>query len=210
MGEKAENIVWHSSRVTRHDRAKLLGNQPCVVWLTGLSGCGKSTIAVRLEQYLLGQRFPAYVLDGDNLRHGLNRNLGFSPEDRSENIRRVGEVAKLMADAAIVPIVSLISPYQQDRALVRSLLGPGEFVEVFVDAPLEVCEKRDPKGLYKKGRAAIASGKPMMMTGLDAPYEAPEFPEIHVFTDRQSVEECVQALMNYLVVHGRLIRNQPL
>lgn len=208
MPPKAKNIVWHSGKVTRDQRAELFGTWPCVVWLTGLSGCGKSTIAVLLEQQLLAQGHPAYILDGDNLRHGLNRDLGFSAQDRSENIRRVGEVAKLFTDAGIVAIVSLISPYRQDRALARGLLGPGEFVEVFVDAPLAVCQQRDPKGLYKKAQAAIAAGKPMMMTGVDAPYEAPEAPELHLATDRQSAEQCTGLILDYLRTHGRL-RTKP-
>lgn len=205
MQTKAENIVWHAAKVTRQQRTEIFGTAPCVVWLTGLSGCGKSTIAVKLEQQLLAHGHPAYVLDGDNLRHGLNRDLGFSATDRSENIRRVGEVAKLLSDAGFIAIVSLISPYKKDRGTARQLLGPEEFIEVFVDAPLEICRQRDPKGLYKKADAAIAAGKPMMMTGVDAPYEPPEAPELHLATDRQSVEQCVQQILDYLWQHRRLL-----
>ncbi len=208
MQPKAKNIVWHSAEVTRQQRAEIFCTAPCVVWMTGLSGCGKSTIAVQLEQQLLAQGYPAYILDGDNLRHGLNRDLGFSAADRSENIRRVGEVAKLLTDAGFIAIVSLISPYKKDRALARQLLGPGEFVEVFVDAPLAVCRQRDPKGLYKKADAAIAADKPMMMTGVDAPYEPPEMPELHLTTDKQSAEECVQQIQDYLWKHHRLLPHQ--
>jgi adenylylsulfate kinase len=201
---KATNIVWHASLATREDRTRVSGSLPTVVWLTGLSGCGKSTIAVALEKALLSAGHMAYVLDGDNVRHGLNKNLGFSPEDRAENIRRIGEVAKLFADAGVIAITSFISPYRADRAAVRSLLKPGEFVEVFVDAPLEVCESRDPKGLYKKARAAVAEGKGLMFTGIDAPYEAPEAPELHLRSDREPPESCVNCVIAYLRKHGRL------
>lgn len=203
--ETPRNIVWHPHAVTREQRAAVTRARPAVVWLTGLSGCGKSTIAVALEERLIAAGHAAYVLDGDNVRHGLNRDLGFSPQDRVENIRRIGEVAKLFADAGMIAITSFISPYRADRATVRALLGPGEFVEVFVDAPLEVCEKRDPKGLYKKARAAIAEGRGLMFTGLDAPYEPPEQPEIHLHSDRQAPDECAAAIIEYLQAHGRLL-----
>ena len=201
---KATNIVWHPSVATRADRTNVSKAQPTVVWLTGLSGCGKSTIAVALEHALLAAGHMAYVLDGDNVRHGLNKNLGFSPEDRTENIRRIGEVAKLFADAGVVAIASFISPYRADRAGVRALLGPGEFVEVFVDAPLAVCEARDPKGLYKKARAAAAAGKGLMFTGIDAPYEAPESPEIRIHSERESPEDSVGRIVTFLRERGRL------
>ncbi|MGC8625429.1 MAG: adenylyl-sulfate kinase [Phycisphaerae bacterium] len=201
---KATNITWHPSKVTPDDRAAATHNRPCIVWLTGLSGCGKSTIAAALEHALILARHPAYVLDGDNLRHGLNSDLGFSPEDRTENIRRAGELARLFADAGLIVIASFISPYAADRQRVRALVGRDEFVEVFVDAPLAVCQQRDPKGLYKKARAAISAGKPMGFTGIDAPYETPVNPEIHLRTHQQSVPEAVEIILNYLRRHGRL------
>ncbi len=202
---KATNITWHPSKITPQLRASATHNRPCIVWLTGLSGCGKSTIAVALEHALISAGHPSYVLDGDNLRHGLNSDLGFSPEDRVENIRRAGELARLLADAGLIVIASFISPYAADRRRVRHLVGPDEFVEVFVDAPVEVCEKRDPKGLYKKARAAVAAGKPLGFTGVDAPYEAPEHPELHLRSDQQSAQQSVETVFNYLRQHGRLM-----
>jgi len=200
--QKADNITWHAGHVTRDERIDLLGQRPCCVWLTGLSACGKSTIAMALEQVLISRGHAAYVLDGDNIRHGLNRNLGFSPEDRAENIRRIGEVAKLFVDAGLIVITSFISPYRSDRDGVRALLAAGEFIEVFVDAPIEVCASRDPKGLYGKAMRGEIKG----FTGVspDAPYEAPLAPELHLRTDRQSVEECVAAVAGYLEAHGYL------
>jgi adenylylsulfate kinase len=176
--------------------------KPCCIWLTGLSACGKSTIAMALEQVLIQRGHLAYVLDGDNIRHGLNKNLGFSPEDREENIRRIGEVAKLFVDAGLIVITSFISPYRADRDKVRALLQPGEFVEVFVDASVEVCAKRDPKGLYEKAMR----GEIKNFTGVspDAPYEAPANPELHVKTDEISVEEAVATLLDYLESKGHL------
>lgn len=201
---KATNITWHPSRVTAADRAAATHNRPCILWLTGLSGCGKSTIAGALEHALIASGHPAYVLDGDNLRHGLNSDLGFSPQDRAENIRRAGELARILADAGLIVIASFISPYAADRLRVRQLVGPDEFVEVFVDAPVEVCEARDPKGLYKKARAAVAAGKPLGFTGIDAPYETPSNPEIHLKSQEQSVSQAVEIIFNYLRRHGRL------
>jgi len=200
--QKADNITWHPGHVTREERMNLLGQRPCCLWLTGLSACGKSTIAMALEQVLIQRGYPAYVLDGDNIRHGLNKNLGFSPEDRAENIRRIGEVAKLFVDAGLLVITSFISPYREDRDNVRRLLAPGEFVEVFVDAPVDVCASRDPKGLYEKAmRGEIKS-----FTGVspDAPYEPPLSPEIHLRTHEQTVEECVATLLDYLQRKGYL------
>jgi len=202
---KSLDIVWHAHTVTREDRSAVTRARPTVLWLTGLSGCGKSTIATAIEHRLLTTGHAAYVLDGDNVRHGLNRNLTFSPADRTENIRRIGEVAKLFADAGLIAITSFISPYRADRQLVRDLFPAGEFIEIFVDAPLEVCESRDPKGLYKKARAAVAQGKGMMFTGIDAPYEAPTSPEIHLHSDTQPTAACVDILLNYLHTHDRLL-----
>ena len=202
---KATNITWHPSKVTAEDRAAVTHNRRCIVWLTGLSGCGKSTIAVALEHALISLGHPAYVLDGDNLRHGLNSDLGFSPADRVENIRRAGELARLLADAGLIVIASSISPYAADRQRVRQLMGPDEFIEVFVDAPVEVCERRDPKGLYKKARAAVAAGQPLGFTGVDAPYEVPGNPEIHLRTHEQSAPQSVEKIFNYLRQHGRLL-----
>lgn len=203
--QKATNIVWHAALATPELRSAVSGARGTVVWLTGLSGCGKSTIAMALERALLASEKMAYVLDGDNVRHGLNKNLGFSPEDRTENIRRIAEVAKLFADAGIIAIASFISPYRADRAAARSLLKPGEFVEVFVDAPIELCEQRDPKGLYKKARAAVAAGKGLMFTGIDAPYETPEHPELHVRSGFETVEQSVERIIAHLKKTERLV-----
>jgi adenylylsulfate kinase len=198
--QKATNITWHAGHVDRSHREALLGQRGVTVWLTGLSGSGKSTIAVAAEAELLERGRMAYVLDGDNIRHGLNRNLGFSPEDRTENIRRIGEVARLFTDAGVIVFSSFISPYRADRDAVRALMGEGDFIEVFVDASVETCEARDVKGLYKKARA----GEIPEFTGISAPYEAPERPEIVVDTNRQSVEESVGQIVSYLDEKGYL------
>jgi bifunctional enzyme CysN/CysC len=194
---KSKNIFWTEGKITAHQRAIRAGHRGAVVWLTGLSGAGKSTIAQALERELFHRAMQTYVLDGDNIRHGLNSNLGFSPDDRVENIRRVSEVARLMADAGTVVITAFISPYRMDRRRAReiALEGNAEFIEVFVDAPLEVCETRDPKNLYKKARA----GEIREFTGIDAPYEAPEDPEIVVHTDQQSVDESVATILEQLL-----------
>ena len=194
---KSKNIVWNEGKITVQQRARHNGYRGAVVWLTGLSGAGKSTIANMLESELFGRGMHTYVLDGDNLRHGLNANLGFSPEDRIENIRRVSEVAKLMADSGAVVITAFISPYKLDRRRAReiALEGKMEFIEIFVDAPLEVCEARDPKNLYKKARAGLIR----QFTGIDAPYEAPDNPEIVVRTHEQSVEESVTVILEQLL-----------
>jgi bifunctional enzyme CysN/CysC len=199
---KSENIFWNESDITAVRRAARNGHRGAVVWLTGLSGAGKSTIASALEKELFQRSMNTYVLDGDNLRHGLNSNLGFAPEDRSENIRRVSEVAKLMADAGTVVITSFISPYRLDRRLAReiALQAGAEFVEIFVNAPLAVCEERDPKGLYEKARAGKLKG----FTGIDAPYEAPDDPEIVVQTDQQSPRESVDRILEELLPRLRL------
>jgi bifunctional enzyme CysN/CysC len=194
---KSKNIFWTEGKITARARARRSGHRGAVVWFTGLSGAGKSTIALALERELFQRAMHTYVLDGDNIRHGLNSNLGFSPEDRVENIRRVSEVAKLMADAGAVVITAFISPYRMDRRRAReiALEGNAEFIEVFVDAPLEVCETRDPKNLYKKARA----GEIREFTGIDAPYEAPEDAEIVVHTDRQSIDESVATILEQLL-----------
>ena len=191
---KAENLTWHIGEVDRDARATAHGHRGAILWLTGLSGSGKSTIGHRVERMLIERGAFAYVLDGDNIRHGLNRDLGFSPEDRVENIRRIGEVARLFGDAGALVLSAFISPYRKDRDRVRALMGPGEFIEVFVDTPLEICEARDPKGLYKKARAGEISN----FTGLDAPYEAPENPEVHLETADLSVDGAASQVIRYL------------
>jgi adenylylsulfate kinase len=196
--QKATNIVWHQGAVTRDDREQLNGHRGCTVWLTGLSGSGKSTIAVDLEKRLLERGVRTYILDGDNIRHGLNKNLGFSPEDRTENIRRIGEVAKLFTDAGLVTLTAFISPYRADRDQVRAIMRPGDFVEVFVECPVEVCEQRDVKGLYKKARA----GEIKEFTGVSAPYEAPEAPELTIDTAGQSVEASACQILAHLERQG--------
>jgi adenylylsulfate kinase len=202
--QKATNITWHAGNVTRDEREKLIGQKGVIVWMTGLSASGKSTIAVILEQMLLHQKKHAYRLDGDNIRHGLNKNLGFSAEDRAENIRRIGEVARLFADAGVIAITSFISPYKKDRDAVRAGSKPGEFVEVYINASVATAEQRDPKGLYKKARAAVAAGKGMGFTGIDDPYEAPEKPEIVIETESVSAEEAARQILAYLEKGGYL------
>jgi len=202
--QKATNITWHAGSVTQQERHSLLNQKGVTVWMTGLSASGKSTIAVILEQMLLHQKKHAYRLDGDNIRMGLNKNLGFSAEDRAENIRRIGEVAKLFTDSGTITICSFISPYRKDRDAVRAGSKPGEFIEVYVHVPLELAEQRDPKGLYKKARAALASGKGMGFTGVDDPYEAPENPEILIETEKQSAEESARQILAYLEKGGYL------
>ena len=196
--QKATNIKWHHGKITKEDRIKLMKQKGVTIWLTGLSGSGKSTIAVELEHALLENGHQAYILDGDNIRHGLNKNLGFSPEDRSENIRRIGEVAKLFTDANIITITAFISPYRQDRENARKLQKNGEFIEVYVKCPLEVCEQRDTKGLYKKARA----GEVKEFTGISAPYEEPVNHEITIDTSKMPVEESIRAILKYLEEKG--------
>lgn len=191
---KSQNITWHDSEVTKTERQAQNGHKSVVLWFTGLSGSGKSTISVALEKALFERRIHAYRLDGDNIRHGLNNNLGFSPEDRKENISRIGEVSKLLADAGLITLTAFISPYREDRDRVREILEDGEFIEVYAKASVETCEQRDPKQLYKKARA----GEIKNFTGIDAPYEAPEHAEIVVDTETTSVEEAVQQILNYL------------
>ena len=191
---KGENLTWHVGEVDKAARTAAHGHRGAVLWFTGLSGSGKSTIGHRVERMLIERGAFAYVLDGDNIRHGLNSDLGFTPEDRVENIRRIGEVARLFSDAGALVVSAFISPYRKDRDRIRGLMGEGEFVEVFVDTPLEVCEARDPKGLYKKARAGEISN----FTGLDAPYEAPESPEVHLRTADLSIDEAATQVIRYL------------
>ncbi len=195
--QKATNIVWHQGAVTRADREQMNGHKGCTVWLTGLSGSGKSTIAVDLEKRLCERGVRTYILDGDNMRHGLNKNLGFSPADRTENIRRIGEVAKLFTDAGVVALTAFISPYRADRDQVRALM-PDDFIEVHVECPVDVCEQRDVKGLYKKARA----GEIKEFTGVSAPYEAPLTPELTIDTSEQSVDASARQILAYLEQHG--------
>ena len=197
-GQKATNIKWHHGKITKVDRVNLLNQKGVTIWLTGLSGSGKSTIAVELEHALIENRHQAYILDGDNIRHGLNKTLGFSPEERTENIRRIGEVAKLFTDAGIITITAFISPYREDRDAVRRLLSDGEFIEVYVKCPLDVCEERDTKGLYKKARA----GEVKDFTGISAPYEEPLNPELTIDSSKLTVEESTRAVLNYLEEKG--------
>lgn len=197
---KSTNIVWHNSEVSKLDRQKLNNHQSAILWFTGLSGSGKSTISVELEKQLHERNLRTYRLDGDNIRHGLNKNLGFSAEDRTENIRRIGEVSKLMIDAGLFTLTAFISPYKEDRDQVRQLVGNGDFIEVYVKASLDACEKRDPKGLYKKARAGEIKG----FTGIDAPYEQPENPEIILDTNELSVTESAQEIIEYLKENGYL------
>jgi adenylylsulfate kinase len=198
--QKATNITWHEGAVAHEEREQLLNQKGVTVWMTGLSASGKSTIACILEQMLLHQKKHAYRLDGDNIRHGLNKNLGFSAEDRAENIRRIGEVAKLFTDAGVIAITSFISPYKKDRDAVRASMKPDEFVEVYVQVSLEVAEQRDPKGLYKKARAGQLRG----FTGIDDPYETPEKPEILIETETTSAEDAAKQILRHLEKGGYL------
>jgi adenylylsulfate kinase len=191
---KNENIVWHEHHVKKEDRAKLKQQAPCILWFTGLSGSGKSTVANAVESLLFKMGKHTFLLDGDNVRHGLNKGLSFSEEDRIENIRRVGEVAKLFTDSGLIVLTAFISPFLKDREMVRQMGESGEFIEVFIDTPLSVCEQRDPKGLYKKARA----GEIKDFTGIDSPYEAPVNPEIHIVNDGITVEEAAGQVVEYL------------
>ena len=197
---KATNITWHEGHVNREEREKLLKQKGALIWMTGLSGSGKSTIAYTLEHALVQRGHLSYVLDGDNIRHGLNKNLGFSAEDRTENIRRIGEVGKLFADTGVITITAFISPYRADRAIARETVGAGSFFEVFCDTPLDVCEQRDPKGLYKKARAGEIKG----FTGIDDPYEAPEKPELVIDTSKLSPQDAAIALIGMLEEAGKI------
>jgi adenylylsulfate kinase len=188
------NIVWHQTSITKEDRRKRNGHHSAILWFTGLSGSGKSTIANVVSKKLFDLGIQNYVLDGDNIRHGLNKDLGFSAEDRTENIRRIGEVAKLFVDSGQFVLTAFISPFAQDRELVRNLVEKDEFIEVYVKCPLEECERRDPKGLYKKAR----NGEIRDFTGIDSPYEAPVSPELILETDRYTIDECANQVLAYL------------
>jgi adenylylsulfate kinase len=203
---KATNITWHEGHVTREERGALLKQKGATLWFTGLSGSGKSTIAFTLEHALVQRGRLAYVLDGDNIRHGLNKNLGFTAADREENIRRIGEVAKLFADCGVLTLTSFISPYRKDRDLVRALHVEAKlpFIEIHLNTPIETCEQRDPKGLYKKARAAVASGKGMGFTGVDDPYEAPLNAELTLDATSTSPQEAAARLIQYLEQRGLL------
>ena len=197
--QKATNITWHGANVTQEEREGAIGQKGCVLWYTGLSASGKSTVARRVEQLLLERGVFTYVLDGDNIRHGLNKDLGFSPRDREENIRRIGEVAALFADAGVVAMTAFISPYRADRDLARSKVRDGRFFEIYMDIPVEVCETRDPKGLYQKAR----EGKIPEFTGISAPYEAPLAPELRL-TAELDVETSARAVLAFLEGKGVL------
>ena len=198
-----ENTIWHEPTVFRKDRETLNKHKGAILWFTGLSGSGKSTLAHAVEDHLHRMMIHTFVLDGDNIRQGLCKDLGFSDADRTENIRRIGEVSKLMLDAGIMVMTAFISPFRQDRKIVRDLVESGDFVEIYCEAPLDICEQRDPKGLYKKARA----GEIPEFTGISSPYEAPDTPEIILNTDTNSVETCVQNVITYLQENGFLSQN---
>jgi adenylylsulfate kinase len=194
---KTANTVWHQSQINQQQRAQLKQQKPCLLWYTGLSGSGKSTIANAVDALLFERGQHSYLLDGDNVRHGLNGDLAFSDEDRVENIRRVSEVAKLFVDAGLIVSTAFISPFASDRAMARSKLAAGEFIEVYIDAPLELCEQRDPKGLYKKARA----GEIKDFTGINSGYDIPQQPELHIINEGASVLACAQQVVAYLQAH---------
>ncbi len=197
---KATNVTWQQSPLSKSKREQLLRQKAVVIWFTGLSGSGKSTLALAVEEELYRRGHLCYVLDGDNIRHGLNKNLGFSPEDREENIRRIGEVSKLFADAGLLTMTAFISPYKKDRDLARTLLNEGEFIEVFMSVPLDVAEQRDPKGLYKKARA----GEIKEFTGISAPYEEPINPELTIDSSKLDIEQSRDRVIQYLEQQGIL------
>ncbi len=197
--EKKE-IIWHTSQVTAHERCILLRHQPVTLWITGLSGSGKSTLAFALERRLINKGVNSAVLDGDNLRHGLNRDLGFSPVDRTENIRRVAEVARLINNAGVIVIASFISPYRQDRAMAKEIIGSEQFVEIYLNTDLDTCEKRDTKGLYRKALAGELKG----FTGISSPYEAPLNPVLTLDTAILTVDECLELLLSELITRCRM------
>ncbi len=195
---KTENTVWHEQQVTKQQRSIQKSQKPCLLWYTGLSGSGKSTVANAVDALLYARGCHTYLLDGDNVRHGLNGDLGFSDEDRIENIRRISEVAKLFVDSGLIVSTAFISPFASDRALAGKSLAEGEFIEVYIDTPISVCEQRDPKGLYKKARA----GEIKDFTGIDSAYDVPQTPAIHVKTDEKSIQECAEQVVQYLIDNG--------
>ena len=195
-----KNIVWHDHHISKEERSSIKDQKPCILWFTGLSGSGKSSIANAVESKLLELNKHTYLLDGDNIRMGLNKGLGFSDQDRIENIRRIGEVSKLFVDAGSIVLTAFISPFQKERDAVRSLVKEDEFIEVFIDTPLEVCESRDPKGLYEKAR----KGEIANFTGISSPYESPTKPEIHIINDKTSIEDVTQQIIGYLKERGYL------
>lgn len=205
MNQVATNVRWHHASVGPDERAHRLGQQGAVLWLTGLSGSGKSTIATRVDALLHARGRHSYILDGDNLRFGLCRDLGFSPAERAENVRRLGEVARLLQDAGLFVLVAAISPYRDDRSRVRERLPAGRFLEIFVDAPLAVCESRDPKGLYRRARAGEIAG----FSGIDAPYEAPEAPDLHLAAAAGSPDDHAAAIVSLLDARGLLAPPLP-
>jgi len=198
---KTENTVWHEQHIGKTERAQLKKQKPCLLWYTGLSGSGKSTIANAVDAKLHNLGFHTYLLDGDNVRHGLNGDLGFSDEDRIENIRRISEVAKLFVDAGTITSTAFISPFASDRAMARAKLENNEFLEVFIDTPLDICEQRDPKGLYQKAR----QGEIKHFTGIDSAYDIPQSPELHIKTANQSIDECAQQIVDHLKANGYLL-----
>jgi len=198
---KTENTVWHQQAITKSQRASIKSQKSCLLWFTGLSGSGKSTIANAVDAKLFELECHTYLLDGDNVRHGLNGDLGFSDEDRIENIRRISEVAKLFVDAGVIVSTAFISPFKQERQMARDKLAVGEFIEVFIDTPIDICEQRDPKGLYQKARA----GEIKDFTGIDSAYDLPVKPEIHVSTATQSIEDSAEQIVNYLIENKYII-----
>ncbi len=195
MNMKTENTVWHIQQVDKKQRATLKNQRPCLLWYTGLSGSGKSTVANAVDALLLERACHSYLLDGDNVRHGLNGDLGFSDEDRIENIRRISEVAKLFIDSGLIVSTAFISPFAADRVMAKEKLAEGEFIEVFIDTPIAICEQRDPKGLYKKARA----GEIKDFTGIDSTYDVPQSPTIHVETADKNIEQCAKQIIQYLI-----------
>ena len=192
---KTENTVWHEQNITKEQRSAQKNQKPCLLWYTGLSGSGKSTVANAVDALLFERGCHSYLLDGDNVRHGLNGDLGFSDEDRVENIRRISQVAKLFVDSGLIVSTAFISPFAADRTMAREMLEQGEFMEVYIDTPIAVCEQHDPKGLYKKARA----GEIKDFTGIDSTYDVPSAPEIHVKTDEKSIKECAEQIVQHLI-----------